>query len=165
MNESWRDIPGYEGLYRVSDAGRVASSPRNGTLGGTLKPDTLRLGYCQVKLYRGNVGTVYKVHRLVLLAFVGPSEKDANHKNGVRSDNRLDNLEYVTAKENTAHAMKRRGKWQPGGEDSPTAKLSENDVETIRTLRGQLTQREIARKYQISEAQVSRIVNNQRWSK
>lgn len=164
FDEKLMDIPGYCGLYLVSDVGNVYSLPRNTTPGGLLKPEMVRGGYLQVTLYKNGKPQRHKVHRLVLAAFVGQSTLDTNHKNGVRSDNRLANLEYVTAQGNTADAMKRNGNWQPDGEEHPMAKLTRRQVREIRNLRGQMTQRAIAEKYGVGEAQISRIMNGKRWN-
>ena len=160
--ERWEDIPGYGGLYRVSDAGQVLSLARNGTGGGVLKFDINNAGYYQVRLYKGNKSRVFRVHRLVLAAFSSPSELQVNHKNGVKTDNRLENLEYVTASQNARHARKLLGQWSLTGERHPNAKLTDGDVKAIKSASGRLSQRELARMFGISEAQVSRIVNKKR---
>lgn len=164
-NESWRDIPGYEGLYQVSSFGFVMSRERTGTKGGVLKPDLNRSGYQQVRLYKGNKSQVFYVHRLVMLAFNGDSTKQTNHINGQKADNRLSNLEYVTPSENAIHAIGLFGKWMGKGEESSQAKLSQAEVNQIKDMRGQYSQRELARRFGISEAQVSRIINGIRWNK
>lgn len=165
LTERWRAVKGYEGLYEVSDLGRVRSTPRNGTRGGILKADRVKHGYDQVRLYQNNEGKVYRVHRLVMLSFHGDSRLQVNHKNGVKHDNRLSNLEYVTPSENAIHARKLLGNWTKGGESHPTAKLCERDVNRIKSLKGEIPQRDIAREYGISETQVSRIMNGKRWNK
>ena len=163
-NERWIDVPGYEGLYQVSNLGQVVSISRNGTNGGVLKFDKNNAGYHQVRLYKGNKSRVFRVHRLVASAFIYPSEMDVNHKNGIKTDNRLKNLEYVTASQNVRHARKLFGSWSLTGAKHQNAKLTDADVEAIKSQAGHVTQRELAKTYGISEAQVSRIINGTRWN-
>src|SRR3990167_9197731 len=99
---AWKAIPGYEGLYEVSNMGDVRSVRR----GRNLKPWP-RSGYPSVRL--GKNSKWRTVHRLVLLAFVGQSALHANHKNGHKSDNRLTNLEYCTQQANNIHAIEKLG--------------------------------------------------------
>lgn len=111
--EVWKDIPGYEGLYSISDYGRVKSYPRkcwNGSGFFILKERLMKSqnnghGYRQVMLNSGSNPKLFYVHRLVLLTFVGePGELFTNHINGIKDDNQLTNLEYVTAAANSQHA-------------------------------------------------------------
>lgn len=112
MIEEWREIPGYEGVYAVSNLGRVKRLAGSKLGRGyilkedrMLKPSPDTLGYMGVKLCFKR----YSVHRLVMLAFVGPAlDKEVNHINLLRDDNRLVNLEYVTHKENMMHAGRMR---------------------------------------------------------
>src|SRR4051812_26207214 len=92
--EKWADVPGYEGLYRVSIDGQIKSI----RAGRVLKPASNKWGHLQVCLHRNNKPNRQFVHRLVMLAFVGPCPptKQVNHLNGIKADNRLENLEYVT---------------------------------------------------------------------
>ena len=110
-NEIWKDIPEYEGLYQASNLGRVKSIKRfkkgkNGSLvplkEKILKPQINRRGYYQVGLYKQSIGKNYKVHRLVYEAFNGqiPEGLQVNHINEVKTDNRLENLNLMTHKEN-----------------------------------------------------------------
>lgn len=112
--ETWKPVKGFEGLYEVSDLGRVKSliADRNGrkTSGFSsriLKPGSDGCGYLRVRL-TGHDGNLHQwlVHRLVLIAFVGEEKgkPQANHINGIKSDNRLENLEWVTRSENMIHA-------------------------------------------------------------
>jgi hypothetical protein len=100
-------IPGFSN-YSISIGGVVYSNRRPGSKGGALKPYINANGYHTVNLYNdnGNVKNV-RVHRLMAQAFIqNPDNKpQVNHINGVKTDNRLENLEWASAKENTIHAF------------------------------------------------------------
>ena len=102
MEEIWKDIPGYEGLYQVSNMGRIRS-PRNGFK--TLSPNDAK-GYLRISLYKCGKICRKSVHRLVAVAFVeNPFNKPViNHKDGNKHNNSAENLEWVTNKENVMHA-------------------------------------------------------------
>ena len=107
--EIWKPIPGFEEVYSASSLGRIrrdSDSPR-GTAGETLKGWVSRYGYLNIRLSDGPRRPTLLAHRLVMLAFVGPcpANKEINHKNGIKTDNRLQNLEYVTRQENMRHAF------------------------------------------------------------
>lgn len=102
--EEWRDIEGYEGLYKVSDLGRVRSLSRNTTNGKILKPQTNKQGYLYVVLYKDGKKKKYRVNRLVALVFIkndDPEHKtQVNHINESVIDNRACNLNWMSPKEN-----------------------------------------------------------------
>ena len=109
--EEWRDIKGYEGIYKISNLGRVKSLKRfrkgkNGSLAPLkeriLKPKISNKGYYQVCLYKNSKAGLYYVHRLVWIAFNGQiiENMQVNHINEVKTDNRLSNLNLMTQKEN-----------------------------------------------------------------
>lgn len=110
--ENWKDIPGYDGLYQASNLGRVKSS-KGFFYKGTPDKD----GYMRVALIKDRKAKTLRIHRLICFAFLpNPENKpQVNHKNGIRTDNRIENLEWCTAKENTIHSvlvLNRVATWQ-----------------------------------------------------
>lgn len=109
MQEIWKDIKGYEGLYQVSNLGRVKSLPHGRTKGCILRPWNNK-GYQVVGLWEGTPSKMRKlsVHRLVAEAFISnPENKPCiNHIDGIRNNNNITNLEWVTYSENNNHAIK-----------------------------------------------------------
>lgn len=130
-SERWLPVPGYEGLYSVSDLGRVRSEARTITASNghrrrwpetILKPYKNELGYLRVDLWKNNKREKLRVHRLVLEAFVGeaPPGTEACHWNDNPEDNRLENLRWGSSAENELdkvrngshnHARKTHCKW------------------------------------------------------
>jgi len=106
--ETWKDIPGYEGQYQISTLGNVRSFRRS-VAPKLLKPGRMPQGHLSVALGRNNSQCV---HKLVLLAFVGPApyKHECRHLNGNPSDNRLENLRWGTRSENILDAV-RHGTW------------------------------------------------------
>jgi len=110
MQEIWKDIEGYKGLYIISSLGRVKSSSNNPTHSKEilLTPTINSSGYMKVELYKNKISKIYYVHRLVALTFIpNPTNKpQVNHKDGNKLNNSLNNLEWVTRSENQKHAIK-----------------------------------------------------------
>lgn len=110
IGEIWKPIPGYEGLYEVSNIGRVRSLFRYKKI-LTTSPNK-RNGYRYAQLFKGEKGKNFAVHRLVAMCFCeNPENKPfVNHKDETRTNNHADNLEWVTHKENCNYgtAIKRR---------------------------------------------------------
>ncbi len=108
-DEKWRPVVGYEGLYEVSNLGRVRGLDRLDSLGREVKGCIRKLGtdkdgYKQVCLTKDRKQKLCKVHRLVSVAFIGdPEGMQVNHIDEDKTNNRVDNLEYVTAMQNTHH--------------------------------------------------------------
>jgi len=114
--EIWKDISGYEGLYQISNFGRVKSLPRvrigNGTpyiTKGKILKNSLGAtgGYFRVVLCKEHKQTFCYVHRLVADAFIPKIEGKnvVNHINGLKTDNRVENLEWSTIQDNLQHAI------------------------------------------------------------
>lgn len=103
MKEIWKDITGYEGLYQISNNGNVKSLGNNKTKKEKiLKPSVDGDGYLFVKLCKNRKLKYFKVHRLVAQAFISNPNNlpQVNHKNEIKDDNRLENLEWCDAKYN-----------------------------------------------------------------
>ena len=108
MEEIWKDIKEYEGLYQVSNLGRIKSLPRNGTVQVVkiLNPCKDTYGYLRIKLSKNNKAKKYQVHRLVAQAFIpNPENKpQVNHLDGNKLNNYYKNLEWCTNGENQIHS-------------------------------------------------------------
>lgn len=108
MEEIWKSVPEYEGYYEASNLGRIKSLPRNGTvkyeriLKGKLTWD----GYLEIALNKKGVKKNIRIHRVIASTWIpNPDKKtQVNHKNFDRLDNKVDNLEWATPKENIIHA-------------------------------------------------------------
>jgi len=165
--EAWKPIPKYEALYEVSNSGRVRRIASGGRakIGHILTATPDACGYLRLRLCRGAKDQqMHKVHRLVLAAFIEPRgpEWTVNHKNGVRSDNRLDNLEYLSHAENVRYSAL---SYSRPGELNSRAKLKEAQVRQIRTLYAAgdgLTK--LARKFGTNKYVVYDIVNRRSWT-
>ena len=103
MKENWKDIKGYEGIYQVSDRGRI----KNVRTGRILKP-MLAGAYLYVGFWRNNHKKCYKIHRLVAEAFIPNPDNlpQVNHKDENKLNNNLDNLEWCTAKYNSNYGTR-----------------------------------------------------------
>jgi hypothetical protein len=185
---AWADIPNYEGLYQVTNDGRVRSLDRPHRKGQMLKPqiDTSRYGHVSYSLCKNGKMRKYGAHQLVLLAFVGqcPEGMEVRHLNGIAGDNRIENLKYGTPKENSDDA-KKHGTSQIGykkssetmkkkhaaglqkikGEDNGFAKLTEHDVIHIRKIKNEgATFKAIALLYEMNVQHIWKIVHKKAWA-
>jgi hypothetical protein len=159
--KTWRDVVGYEGRYQVSNAGAV----KNSRTGLVLQPLPSSGGYRRVDLC-GQVVRHRLVHVLVADAFLGPCPPghERNHRDGDKTNNAVENLEYVTSSENELHSYRVLGKRPQQGSRHGRSKLTESEVADIRELRGAgRTLRELAARFQVSEPTISEIANRRIW--
>lgn len=167
MTEIWKGITGYEGVYSVSNYGRIRRelSRTCAKAGSILKP-SLRVGYPFVQLCRDGVSTSVSIHRVVAEAFIGPCPAGhcVNHKDLDRTNNRDTNLEYVTQSQNVAHAYF-MGARDCRGEGNGKAVLTNSQViEIFSRCHKRGDQAALAREYGISPTTVRQIVIGKRWS-
>ena len=155
-------IVGFDGDYAVSSCGRVWSKKSGAWKELKRTPDNN--GYLHVSLCRFGKVRNYTVHRLVLEAFVGPRPDgmEARHLNGRKNDNRAFNLAWGTRSENEFDKQ-RHGNGSRGS-GNPSAKLTEDDVKSIRTRldRGE-RQHEIGSKFGVCRAAVGAIKTRKNW--
>jgi hypothetical protein len=165
--EIWKDIKDCEGLYQVSDLGRVKSIRKN----KILKPWLNHAGYKMVCLYIKTIKKHSLVHRLVAQTFIlNPENKPTvNHKNGIRNDSRLKNLEWCTHSENARHSYRelnrRTNSDKMIGEKNPSSKLREYEVKQIKImLSWGIYCKDIANLFNVSVDTIYRIKSKKNWS-
>jgi hypothetical protein len=144
--EIWKDIVGYDGAYKVSSLGKIKSYKKDVPI--ILKPGKDKDGYLQVSLSKNGKASMRKIHRKVTETFINNTfnKKCVNHINGIKGDNRVENLEWCTHKENTQHALN-------NGLRKSRMLLYENEMINDYLLNG-LYLTEISRKYKVGRVQL-----------
>ncbi len=153
--EEWRVYYGYNDRYEVSNLGRVKAHPfRRGSKTIILKGKIDKFGYRKVDFSINRKFKTLFVHQLVGILFIeNPESKPfINHINGVKTDNRVVNLEWCTCKENINHAVQ-SGLW------SRKTITTSDTADTIRDMRNSLSIREISKEVGVSAHVVSNILN------
>lgn len=174
VGEVWKDIIGYKGLYQVSNSGKVKSLHRRRrnkhstaiVYERLLKIHISARGYIRARLCKNNAYTNFSVHRLVAIAFIpNPENKPCvNHINGIKTDNRIENLEWVTLSENAQHAIKNGLKMSRKGSDNPMAKLTNEQVLEIRKIGKSKTQEELGLIYGVDRRTIGKVLNRQKYN-
>ena len=175
--EVWKDIQGYEGFYQVSNFGEVKSLDRylftnNGKkrkfIGKQLKKDKSNCGYFRVQLWKNQIKKSESIHRLVAFAFINniDNKTQVNHKNGLKSDNCVENLEWSTSSENMQHSYDNGFNNGPKGEKNGQSKLNEENVFEIRKMLDlKIKQIIIAKNFGVSISTISHIKTGKKWIK
>ncbi|MEK5104348.1 NUMOD4 domain-containing protein [Cytobacillus sp. FSL M8-0252] len=178
--EIWKNVTGFEGLYQVSNIGRVKSLGRyrerkDGLLikvkEKVLMVRTDSKGYEKVDLTKGGKRKTVLVHRVVAQAFIPNSNNkpQVNHKDGNKKNNKVSNLEWNTISENIKHAHE-TGLINSSllkGEENINAKLSEMQIRYIREnyipKDREFGTRALSKQYGVSQNAISKIVNYKTW--
>jgi hypothetical protein len=166
--EIQKDIPEHEGRYKATSDGRIYSCLTSKFMSIYVNKSN---GYCYVNLtLKSGKQKNCIVHRLIASAFFGECSDgyQVNHKNGIRDDNRIDNLEYLTKIENERHSWRFLNR-KPSinrGEEAGSAKLTEKKVLQMRHLHatGKYTYKELGKRFGISGGHTSKVINGDAWS-
>lgn len=167
--EVWKKIEGFEN-YEISNLGRLKVNLKfrkyRSYQSKILNPSKDKDGYLRTAITKDGKKYMKKIHRLVALTFLQNKENKpcVNHKNGIKTDNRIENLEWCTVKENNIHEIKLGLSGQLPGEKHHMSKLKEKEVLEIINNKDSLYQWQLALAYDISQTQVSRIINKKRWN-
>ncbi|MEK6879243.1 MAG: NUMOD4 domain-containing protein [Nanoarchaeota archaeon] len=173
MKEIWKDVVGYEGIYKVSNRAKVKSLPRLDALGHKrrgkiIKPRKSNRNYLRVALYKKGIAKDFSIHRLVAIAFISNpyNYPQVHHKNDIQDDNYLENFKWGTALQNTHDAIK-NGCFANAakGDDNSMAKFSKEQVIEMRKMwgTGKFYQKQIAEKFNTWQGTVSAIVLRKSW--
>ncbi len=170
--ETWAIVPGTDGLYSASNFGRIRSEPVSQQTAGrqrgrVLSPIKNRKGYRWFRacfLNRKSKG--FTVHKAVALTFLGPIPQglQVNHKDGNKENNRPENLEYVSCRDNIRHC------WDTGlhvptiGENHGLAKLTDDDVRNIRASHPAKSLAAIASTYHMTKQAIWHVVKRKTWT-
>lgn len=174
--EKWKTIDGYEGIYQVSNQGRVKSlsrkvpHARHGFVSvkeKILKPDTNHDGYARVGLCKEGLNSTHKVHRLVATAFLQKKDDGnvVNHIDGNKSNNSVKNLEWVTQSENVLHSYQNGLQKPLRGELNGNSKLTQELVNQIRSTYkfGEFGLKKTADMFGVSKRNVLDIIKYRIW--
>lgn len=174
--EIWKPIEGYEELYGISNYGRIKSYNKTITDSTNkerfwkekiLKLNILKSGYCIIHLYKNRKRKAFFIHKLVIENFSDKylDKNCVNHKNGLKYDNRLENLEWVTYKENMKHAIKNGLFNNVLGENHYNSRLNNKIIKQIREeyiphIFGWL---KLAKKYNTTHQNIGKILKRKSW--
>jgi hypothetical protein len=175
--EAWAPVSGYEGLYEVSDLGRVrriGKAARTGKghgggarIGRCLKPQKHKGGYLHVELWKDGNKQQFLLHVLVALTFLGPppAGTEVNHDDGDKTNCARLNLEYLTRSENMKHAYRTGLRMPQIGERAPRAKLSNETAIEIngKYKTGGHTLRSLGKEYGVDHKSIYHIVSGNGW--
>ena len=171
--EKWKPINGYEEFYEISNLRKIKSKAKlqrhskNNfylTKDKILKHNKGKRGYFTIALTKLGKAKTLMVHRLFAQAFIpNPENKPfINHINGIKTDNRIDNLEWCTSSENIKHSFDNGLHISVKGENSGRSKLTE--IQVIEIIKSNLSPSDLSKNYNISQTQILNIKNRISWT-
>jgi len=169
MQEIWKDIENYEGLYKISNFGNIKAMPKkagfNNRKEKLLKYKINQFGYLTIGLCKNSKRKWFMIHRLIANAFISSikNKPQVNHKDGNKQNNHIDNLEWCTSSENLKHAFK-IGLRNGNGEKHSQHKLKNEDILWIRKNHQDYSRENLSKKYNISKSNLCLIINNKTWN-
>ena len=154
-HEVWKDIKEYEGLYQISNKGNIKNKNKE------LKQDENKKGYMCITLHKKGKKKKKGIHRIVAETFIqnNESKKQVNHIDGNKKNNSIENLEWVTPKENIRHAEK--NKLRNSILKNPNSKLSLKDIQEIRN--SDKSTKELMIVYNVSKTTINDIKTFRSW--
>lgn len=167
MEEIWKDVVGYEGRYIVSNLGRVVSLVCKGKSLKVLNPLLRSDGYSQIWLSNTNNQRCYSLHRIVAQSFLGMRDHmyQVNHIDGNKLNNCIVNLEWVTPKDNTKHAIATKLRSDYIGAHNPYSKLNDSIVVQIRECYNSgMRVVDIATRFELNYHTVWVVCKHRRWT-
>lgn len=168
--EEWRPVPGYPN-YEASTLGRVRSYC-NCHAGRKKEPHIISQspmagGYLKIQLWLNGVMIYRSVHRIVALTFlpIDPARLEVNHKDGNKTANHVQNLEWATSSENMRHSFRVLGNKAPHGEKHRSAKLTEHDVHAIFALKQteKISNRKLAKRFNVASQTIDVLLLGKTW--
>lgn len=161
--ENWKSIKGYEGLYEISDLGRIKSYKRKNVI---ILVQENNARYDLIYLCKGKTKKRFLIHRLVAEAFIPNNENklEVNHIDGKRKNNCAYNLEWCTRSENAIHSYANGLQKVVFGDESHYHKLTEKQVLEIRSIGKTMYQKDIAKMYNVDASNISNILSRKIWT-
>jgi hypothetical protein len=172
----FKEIPGYENLYKIDENGTVISfgfvKSKNNSIKSKKEQPLIQFlavdkygkpSYFRVTLWKEGKGKKFLVHQLVTLAFIGkcPEGHNVNHIDGNKQNNHISNLEYVTHSENQLHSYAKGLQRRQKGEERPLCKLTDEKV--MRLLNGNEKVKDLAIEFNVSDGLLYDIRKGKRW--